>query len=109
MVTATLDAEPDDTAVRFTLTVENDGDEPVTLSFRNGQRAEFLAQRENETVWQWSKGQMFVQMLGSETLEPGETVSYEGVWENPESGAYDCRGEVVAEDQSIAAETTVSV
>jgi hypothetical protein len=109
MVTATLDAEPDDTAVRFTLTVENDGDDPLELSFRDGQRVEFLAESESETVWQWSEGRMFMQMLGSETLQPGETVSYEGVWENPESGTYDCRGEVVAEGHGITAETTVSV
>ncbi|SEO76937.1 Intracellular proteinase inhibitor [Halogranum amylolyticum] len=109
MVTATLDAEPEGTVVRFTLTVENDSEDPLELSFPDGQRAEFLAQRGGETVWRWSEGQMFMQMLGSETVEPGETVTYEGVWESPESGTYDCRGEVVAEGHGIDAETTVSI
>jgi hypothetical protein len=111
MVVATLDAEPDDTVVRFTLTVENDGDEPLELSFRDGQRAEFLAQTEadEETVWQWSDGRMFMQMLGSETIEPGETVTYDGIWENPDSGTYRCRGELVAEGHGISAETRVSI
>lgn len=109
MVTTALDAELRDGDVQFTLTVKNDDSDPLSLSFRDGQRVEFLAQRDGETVWQWSEGQMFMQMLGSETLDPGETVTYEGVWENPDSGTYQCRGDVVAEGHGLTAETTVSV
>ncbi|EJN61621.1 BsuPI-related putative proteinase inhibitor [Halogranum rubrum] len=109
MVTATLDADAGEGAVQFTLTVENDGDDPLELSFPDGQRAEFLAQADGETVWRWSDDQMFMQMLGSETIEPGGTATYEGIWEGPKPGTYDCRGEVVAEGHGIAAETTVSV
>ena len=108
MLAATLDAETEGTDCRFTLTVENTGDEEVTLSFRNGQRAEFVASADGDEVWRWSQGQMFTQVLSAETVEPGQRVTYEGIWENPASGTYDCRGEVAA-DVDVAAETTVSV
>lgn len=109
MLTATLDTKTDESVVRFRLIVENDGDESVDLSFRDGQRAEFLVQSDDDPVWRWSEGQMFMQMLGSETVEPGEKVEYEGMWEEPSSGTYEALGELVAEGHHVRAETTFSV
>lgn len=109
MLTATLDAESDESAVRFLLVVENDGDEAVELSFRDGQRAEFLVESDDEAVWRWSEGQMFMQVLGTETIEPGERVEYEGTWEDPSPGTYNGIGELVAEGHHVRAETTVTV
>lgn len=41
MLAGSLSAERVDGGVRFTLVVENEGDEPLTLSFPSGRRADF--------------------------------------------------------------------
>lgn len=109
MLDATLDAATDGDDLQFTLTVENTGDDPETLSFRDSQRAEFVAHDGDSEVWRWSEGQMFAQMLGSETVDPGATVAYEGEWEGARPGTYTVVGEVVADDRDVSAETTVTV
>ncbi|WP_117591262.1 BsuPI-related putative proteinase inhibitor [Haloprofundus halophilus] len=111
MFTATLTATPRDDLVEFGLTVENRGDERATLSFRDAQRAEFVvsdASGDGE-VWRWSDGRMFAQMLGSETLDPGESTTFEGVWDDPEPGDYVAVGELAAVDADAEAQTKFSV
>ncbi|WP_224269257.1 BsuPI-related putative proteinase inhibitor [Haloprofundus salinisoli] len=111
MLTATLTATPQEEYVEFELTVENRGDERVTLSFRDARRAEFVvtdADGDSE-VWRWSDGRMFAQMLGSETLDPGESMTFEGVWDDPEPGEYAVVGELAAADAGAEAETALSV
>ncbi|KTG10321.1 hypothetical protein AUR64_12150 [Haloprofundus marisrubri] len=111
MLTATLTTTPRDDYVEFELTVENQGDESVTLSFRDARRAEFVvsdAAGDGE-VWRWSDGRMFAQMLGSETLDAGESMTFEGVWDDPVPGEYVAIGELAAADADADAETHFSV
>jgi hypothetical protein len=53
----------------LTIAVVNRGLEPVTLQFRTAQRYDVaIHNAENVEVWRWSRGQMFAQVLGEETL-----------------------------------------
>jgi len=126
------------------MTVSNDGDEPVTLRFRTGQRADFAAYGlDGETslneetgadkttgadetapndeddgvsdsdapdpVWRHGAGKMFTQVLGTETLEAGDSVSYEAAWPEPPAGSYRVAGTLTAEESDIEATATVAV
>jgi len=97
------------------LTVANAGDDPVTLRFRTGQRVDFAAYRiggkdgrdeadsDADPVWRYSTGRMFTQALGSETLEPGDSATYEARWRDPPPGRYRFVGEVIAEECDLTA------
>lgn len=107
MLTPTLTVEPADDGLRFVLTVRNDGDEPVELSFRTGQRADFAVTSNGRELWRYSDGRMFTQALGSETIEPGDHRSYEAVWADPDPGEYTVTGELTADSHDI--ETAIEV
>ena len=109
MLEATLDARATDTGVQLALSVENVGGEPVTLSFRDARRAEFVASVDAEEVWRWSRGRMFAQSLGEETLAPGEERTFRATWEDPDPGEYRVTGELAAADVDLTAVTTVTV
>ncbi|PAU84554.1 hypothetical protein CK500_03295 [Halorubrum salipaludis] len=111
--------------IDLVLTVRNGGDAPETLRFRTGQRADFAAYRiegaegedgdreesslDDDPVWRYGTGRMFTQVLGSETLEPGETATYEATWGDPPPGRYRIVGEVTAEECDLSASTVARV
>ncbi|WP_144920520.1 BsuPI-related putative proteinase inhibitor [Halorubrum salsamenti] len=112
----------DDGGIDLALTVRNAGDAPETLRFRTGQRADFAAYRTGEEgeedggesplddpVWRYGTGRMFTQVLGSETLEPGESTTYEATWGDPPPGPYRTVGEVTAEEHDLTATTIVEI
>lgn len=105
------DADDDTSAVQLSLTVSNDGPEPVTLRFRTGQRADFIAHDADtgDQVWRHAEGRMFTQVLGSETLAPDESATYEGTWSDPPAGSYRVVGELAAEEHDTTAQTTLTV
>ena len=107
---ATLTVAPTDEGLELTLSVENTGGEAVDLSFADGQRVEFVAvDTEGAEVWRWSEGRMFAMALGSESLEPGGSVAYDGDWESPPAGEYEVTGTLVATDADAAASMSVVV
>lgn len=108
-LTGILAAETVDGDVRFRFTVENTGDDARTLSFSDGQRFDVTVTDGDDEAWRFSEGQMFMQMLGSETLEAGESAVYEATWEVPAAGEYEARAELVATDADCEATTAVSV
>lgn len=113
MLDATLSAAPtaDDDAVDLALTVTNAGDDPVTLSFRTGQRVDFTARAvdDDKQVWRYGEGRMFTQALGSETLDPGASTTYTATWSNPPAGSYEVGGELAASDTDVSATATVEI
>lgn len=125
MLETSLAVEVAADAVRFDLAVTNAGAEPVDLTFRTGQRAEFAvyeagpapspddpaatADADGEPVWRAGRGRMFTQMLGQETVEPGETRHYEDAWESPDAGSYRVIGEVTASDHNLRAAASFEV
>lgn len=112
---ATLTVAPTDAGLTLALTVENSGPDAVDLSFSDGQRAEFVVRdaegdgADGAEIWRWSDGRMFAMALGSETVEPGATVEYEGEWTSPEPGEYEVVGSLAATDAEAAASMTVVV
>lgn len=111
MLDATLTVEPTKSGVTLGLTVENAGDEPVELSFPDGQRAEFVAERagDGEETWRWSAGRTFAMALGHERLEPGGTATFEAAWDDPDGGEYVVRGWLVAREADADAEMEVTL
>ncbi|SEV98032.1 BsuPI-related putative proteinase inhibitor [Natrinema salifodinae] len=103
-------------AVLFVLTVTNEGDEPIELQFSDACKAEFVlvdgddtGDGEGEEVWRFTEGRMFAQVLSSETLEPGDSSSYEAEWSDPEPGEYAAVAELRARNETCDARTDVSV
>lgn len=105
-----LDASMTGGAVSFAFTVENTGGDPVDLSFSSAQTHDVVVRDDGADVWRFSEGQMFAQMLGSETLGPGEAVTYEATWEDPDPGSYEAVAELATRDEPTChATTTVDV
>ena len=116
MLETTLDARAEEVSVELVLSVENAGDDPVTLTFSDAQRAEFVARvdgdngdGDGEEVWRWSRGRMFAQSVSEVTFPPGEARAFEATWENPDPGAYRIEAELAAADAAPTAEATVTV
>ncbi|WP_232702634.1 BsuPI-related putative proteinase inhibitor [Halobacterium wangiae] len=110
MLDATL-AVTTDAEAAFALTVENVGSEAVSLSFRDGQRAEFVVERtaDGETIWRWSDDRMFSMAVESDALSPGAATTYEATWSAPQSGDYVARAWLTATDTDVEAETAFVV
>ncbi|MEF8800547.1 MAG: BsuPI-related putative proteinase inhibitor [Halolamina sp.] len=113
MLETTIDAEPGDDAVAFSLRVENRGDDDVALSFSDSQRVRisvFSAENDAaEPIWRSDEGQMFAQMLGSEPVPAGESVEFREEWVEPAPGTYRAVGDVVCRERELQDETTFSV
>lgn len=77
-----------DAAADFVFTVTNTGGDPVELRFRSGKVADVAVYEEGVEVWRWSRGRTFAQALRTERLAPGESATYERVWERPRPGRY---------------------
>jgi hypothetical protein len=95
--------------VKFTFTVTNTGDNPVSLQFRDACKADFVVSEDSEEHWRWSQGRMFAQVLQETSLAPGEEETFEATWDDPETGTYTGRAELEAANQTCEAETTFSV
>ena len=84
---------------KITLEVTNKADRTVTLTFPTAQRYDFIIKKGKQTIWQWSAGRMFAQVVGRYELAPGDTISYEYTWDQtgadgtkPGLGAYTIEG-----------------
>jgi hypothetical protein len=104
-----LDVSVGDDAVTFTYAVTNEGSEAVDLNFSDSQRADVVVSQDGEPVWRWSDGQMFMQMLGSETIDAGATSEHEFAWEHPAPGEYEAEAELVANEATAPASASFSV
>jgi hypothetical protein len=68
--------------VRFELHVTNATGGPLELEFASAQRYDFsVRDGTGEVVWRWSDEMAFAQVLGTESLAPGETRRYGANWE----------------------------
>ena len=104
MFDADLSAHVNDGDVDLALTVTNRGEEPVTLRFRSGQRAEFTAYDPDERSvgsdeprWRFGEDRLFTQAIEEERFEPKSSTTYEATWSDAPSGTYLIVGEVVGE------------
>ena len=123
MLDATLTVAPTPEGFELTLTVENAGGDPVTLSFSDGQRAEFAAELtdgtggdddgtaggDDDEGWRWGAGRAFSMALGAEELTPGESFVRTATWPDPDPGEYEVRAWLTATDADASASTVVVV
>ena len=76
-----IEAEVRGDSVHFGLHVTNPGTQPIALEFNTAARYDFEVRTpEGAEVWRWSADQMSAQVLGAETIAPGETVRYRASW-----------------------------
>ena len=108
-LTGTLDVTASSDSVTFSYTVTNDGDDPVELSFSDAQTHDVAVLDGGSEVWRWSDGRMFAQMLQSETLDSGESVTYEIEWSSPSPGDYEAVATLAARNQDAEARASFSV
>jgi hypothetical protein len=112
-LSGSLSATVTDGSVEFAYVVENVGDAVVDLQFSDSQTHEVVVFEDGEPVWSFSEDRMFMQMLQSESIAPGESVSYSATWEDAAAGDYDARAWVTAnelgEGSDADADTSFSV
>ena len=105
-----LDVSTSGSAVSFTFIVENAGSNPVELSFSSAQTHDVTVLDGDTAVWRLSDGRMFAQMMSSETLGAGESVTYGATWDDPSPGDYEAVAELTARgDQGCEARAGFSV
>lgn len=80
-------ASPD--SVTFHFHVRHDGTDPVEVRFRSAKFADIAVLDDGEAVWRWSDGQMFAQMMQTETFDPGQMETFEFEWPDPAPGDYE--------------------
>jgi hypothetical protein len=83
----------------MTLEVVNPTDRSIRLTFPSAQRYDFVVKQAKATIWQYSGGRMFAQVLGRYDLAPGDTMAYKYTWDQtgadgtkPRLGAYTVEG-----------------
>ena len=97
-----LDVKVDGDSVQMTLHLTSALEEPVVLEFPSAQRSDFSVRRQDgEVVWTWSMDKLFAQVMGSETLLPGETLAYGGTWMPAEPGRYEAIARLVSSNRPI--------
>jgi hypothetical protein len=107
-----LDASVDVTVgdgVGFTFTVENGGDRPVELTFRDACKADFAVYADDREVWRHSDGRVFAQMITRAELQPGESAAFEETWPHPQPGDYTAEATLRVTEHEITARTPFSV
>jgi hypothetical protein len=104
-VTATVGAD----RVEFEYTVENVGSDPEKLQFRSGLEADFAVLDSDDEVWRASDGRMFTQALQSGEIASGDSRTFPGAWEDPDSGTYTVVAELNTTGPDAEARTDFSV
>lgn len=98
-----------DAAATFVLAVTNDGKEPVSLTFPDARRVEVVVRADGEERWRSGEGRMFAQVVGTETVAPGDSRSFEVAWEDPAPGAYEAVATLAARGIDLSASASFEV
>ena len=98
-----LEVEIRTDTVRFVFHSTNSGTQPLVLLFNSSARYDFEVRTPTGTeVWRWSADQMFAQVLGSDTLAPGQSRRYNASWApGNKTGAFVAIGRVLASNQVL--------
>lgn len=86
-------------AIRFTVT--NDGDDPVELTFPSALQADIVVADGDHEVWRWSDDRAFVQVVTTETLGPGESLTVEETCPAPGPGEYIVEATLLATNADV--------
>ena len=69
-----------DRGYEFHLNVSNHGSAPVQLDFPTSERFDFQVYNGTDLLWSYNTNHFFVQSQQSDTVAPGETLTYRGEW-----------------------------
>ncbi len=84
-------------AVTLRLTVANLGQTPLSYHFRSGKHYDFEIYHGGTLIWRWSEGKVFVQMLTTFQVPPGERKDFVEQWRQMDlRGGYVPPGEYTA-------------
>lgn len=99
----TLEVTVTEGVVRLALHATNTTTEPIRLEFPSAQRYDFAIRTvAGEGIWQWSADRMFAQVLGTETVPAGGTLSYREEWRpGGRKGEFEAVGWLTAEGQRL--------
>lgn len=98
-------------SIPLALTVVNATPDSVVLEFTSGQRYDIRVLRpDGATTWTWSMDKLFAQMMGTETIAPGDTLEFRDAAPAPaEPGTYRVAAEVTASNRDLADTVEVTV
>lgn len=98
-------------SIDVALDLTNQSSAPVSLQFASAQRYDFaLLDAVGDTLWRWGANRGFMQILATEQLGPGETLTFlEEAPPPPQPGRYAITGWVTAMKQTLTARTSVVV
>lgn len=95
------------------MTLFNGTQEELVLHFNTSQRYDFIveAAEGKGEVWRWSKGRMFLQVLGEEKAGPGRPIiSYAGeIPSGLERGSYIVTGVITSSDAPLSVSIPLQV
>lgn len=98
--------------IRVTLQVANRTAHPITLPFATSQRFDLAIENEGgNEIWLWSRGKIFLQVLGEETLDPGgPALTYHAEAPPPEGpGRFRLLGTLTTTSQALSVSTFFTV
>ena len=98
--------------IKLTLHVINRGTEPVTLHFLSARRYDVAVKNlEGQEIWRWSNGQMFAQVMGEETLQPGRKARTHRITvrDRFSPGRYTVIGMIPAQEELLSESITISI
>lgn len=98
--------------ILVTLRITNRAPQPKTLRFRTAQRYDVVIEDvQKHQTWRWSEGQLFGQVLGEETLEPGGgSITYRvPVQARLAPGAYQVIGIIPAQERRLSSSATIRI
>jgi hypothetical protein len=97
--------------VRLTYQFTNTSEESLELTFTSGQRYDFTI-RGAAVFFRWSKGRLFTDVMGYESIGPGQTLSFASAWRVPagtSAGQYTVSFGIVQRDPFYGATTTFQI
>ncbi|ASS76629.1 hypothetical protein CIG75_17750 [Tumebacillus algifaecis] len=81
--------------VLITLLLQNEGAEAREYHFATAQRFDVTAEREGQTLWQWSHDRLFAQMLSTLIIQPGDSRMFKAEWKQTDfNGRQVARGPI---------------
>ena len=72
---------PVDGAYEFQLEISNPTLQPVVLNYSTGAKFDFIAKSGTDVLWYYNWNRFFMQTSETQTLAPGEVVSFRGEWD----------------------------
>ena len=98
-------------SIPLALHVVNATTEPLVLEFTSSQRYNlWIAPADGEPIWTWAADKLFAQMMGQETIAPGDTMEFRETIPAPaEPGDYRVIGSIATTTRELSDTAAVTV